>query len=146
MAQITMYTDGCALGNPGPGGSGVILLSGNHRKEISKGFSHTTNNKAELSAVILGLENLKYPCDVIIHTDSEYVTRGINNWTSFNKDTKKHEIKKKGIANENLWTKYLKLANKQKSIKAIWVKAHAGNKENEKADKLAKKEAYEQRK
>ncbi|MCF8354328.1 MAG: hypothetical protein K9H48_07730 [Melioribacteraceae bacterium] len=146
MTQVTMYTDGCALGNPGPGGSAVVLLSGNHRKEISKGFPYTTNNKAELSAVILGLENLKYSCDITIYTNSEHVARGINKWTSFNKNTKKHEIQKKGIANRDLWDKYLELANKQKTIKAIWVKAHAGNKENEKVDKLAKKEAYEQRK
>lgn len=129
-----MYTDGASRGNPGPGGYGVILLWNNHRKEISKGFRLTTNNRMELLAVITGLEaitNKELP--VIIYSDSQYVVKAIEdgwlkNWiaTDF----------KGGKKNRDLWTKY-HLLTKQMTIKMIWVKGHADNPYNNRCDELA---------
>lgn len=128
-----MYTDGAAKGNPGPGGYGTVLLFGPHRKELSEGFRHTTNNRMELLAVIKGLEALKKDgLDVLVYSDSKYVvdsvTKGwIWGWikTGF-----------KGKKNEDLWRRYIKAAQPQK-VRFQWVKGHAGNPENERCDQLA---------
>ena len=126
MADIVMYTDGAATGNPGPGGYGVVLISGQFRKELCGGFRLTTNNRMELLAVIKGLEALKQTGNnVTIYSDSKYVVdsiekRWVNSWV-----TKGFKDKK----NPDLWKRYLDLASKQ-NIKLIWIKGHANIKEN----------------
>ena len=134
MSEIKIYTEGSSRGNPGPGGFGVILLWGSHRKEISKGFRLTTNNRMELLAVISGLESItKKELPVIIYSDSQYVVRAIEEgwlkkWiaTDF----------KGGKKNKDLWTTYFHLSQKMK-IKMIWVKGHADNAFNNRCDELA---------
>jgi ribonuclease HI len=134
MSEIKIYTDGSSRGNPGPGGFGAILLWGSHRKEISRGYRLTTNNRMELLAVISGLEAItKKELPVIIYSDSQYVVRAIEegwlkNWiaTDF----------KGGKKNKDLWTRYYKLARNMK-IKMIWVKGHADNPFNNRCDELA---------
>lgn len=131
--QITIYTDGAARGNPGPGGYGIVLLSGPHRKELSEGFRLTTNNRMELLAVIVALETLKYEnSDVTIYTDSKYVADAVEKgWLN---DWVKKGFKKK--KNPDLWMRFLNVYKKHK-VKFIWVKGHANNKENERCDELA---------
>ena len=132
---VTLYSDGSSLGNPGPGGWGVILEYNGFKKEFSGGSSNTTNNRMELTAVIEGLKKLKEPCKVEIVTDSSYVANGINEWLSnwIKKDFKK-------VKNEDLWKEYIEVS-KNHEIKATWVKGHSGHKENERCDYLATNEA-----
>src|ERR1043165_6289955 len=119
MSSITMYTDGSSRGNPGPGGYGVILLSGTHRKEISQGYHKTTNNRMELMAVIAGLEALKKDqLNVTIYSDSQYVVKAIEEgwlkkWIATNF--------KGGKKNKDLWMEYYRLAQMH-NIKFVWVK------------------------
>ncbi|HAZ01406.1 MAG: ribonuclease HI [Bacteroidetes bacterium GWA2_40_14] len=131
--KITLYTDGAASGNPGPGGYGAVLLSGPFRKELSEGFRLTTNNRMELLAVIVGLEALKNPdCEVTVYSDSKYVIDAVEkDWLQ---GWVKTGFKKK--KNPDLWKRYLKVAS-QHRIKFIWVKGHAGIPENERCDQLA---------
>jgi len=134
MSEIKIYTDGSSRGNPGPGGYGVILLSGHHRKELSKGFRLTTNNRMELLAVIAGLEAIKKnELPVTVYSDSQYVINSINkgwlnNWirTDF----------KGGKKNKDLWLKFYDLSSSFK-LKFIWVKGHADNPYNNHCDELA---------
>lgn len=136
--KITLYTDGAASGNPGPGGYGVVLLSGPHRKELSGGFKLTTNNRMELLAVILGLEALKKEgSEVTAYTDSRYVADAVEKGWLF--DWEKKDFKKK--KNPDLWKRFLKVYRKHK-VKFIWVKGHANIPENERCDRLAV-EAYQ---
>lgn len=131
--KITMYTDGAARGNPGPGGYGVVLLSGKHRKEISQGYQLTTNNRMELLAVIVGLEALKFDgCDVTIYSDSKYVVDALTKGWVFNWYTKRF----KGKKNPDLWLRFLDVYQKHR-VNFIWVKGHANNPLNERCDKLA---------
>ncbi|SDD16434.1 ribonuclease HI [Niabella drilacis] len=131
---ITIYTDGAARGNPGPGGYGVLLMYGKHLKELSGGFRHTTNNRMELMAVIEGLRVLKTATlPVTIYSDSQYVvnavTKGwLHNWvrTGF----------KGGKKNKDLWMQYYQLAQKFQ-IRFVWVKGHADNPYNNRCDELA---------
>jgi len=129
-----MYTDGASRGNPGPGGYGVILMSGNHRKEISKGYRKTTNNRMELMAVIAGLEALKKKNQLVtIYTDSQYIVKAINegwlnNWLATNFS--------KGKKNKDLWVRFYNLY-KQHQVKFVWVKGHAENVLNNRCDVLA---------
>ena len=132
MKQVAIFCDGSSLGNPGPGGYGVILRYGNKEKELTGGDLMTTNNKMELTAVIEGLKALKEPCDVTIYSDSSYVVNGINEWLE---GWIKRNFKK--VKNPNLWKDYIKVAKPHK-IKAIWVKGHSGHLENERCDKLAR--------
>ena len=133
MSQIIIYTDGAAKGNPGPGGFGVVMISGPHRKEISAGFAHTTNNRMELYSVIVALESIKKTgSDVIIYSDSKYVVDAVEqNWIfgwqkkGFNK-----------VKNPDLWIRFIKIYN-QHRIRFVWIKGHAGNIENERCDQLA---------
>lgn len=130
--NVTMYTDGSALGNPGRGGYGVVLLSGPHRKEMSEGYRLTTNNRMELLAVIKGLEALKYPCDVTVYSDSKYVVdavekRWVHNWVRTRFKDKK---------NSDLWLRYLEAARCH-TVRFVWVKGHAGTPLNERCDQLA---------
>ncbi len=131
--KITIYTDGASSGNPGPGGYGVVLLSGKHRKELAQGFQRTTNNRMELLAVIVGLEALKTDnCDVTIYTDSKYVADAVNKGWVFSW-VKKHF---KGKKNPDLWMRFLNIYKKHK-VNFVWVKGHANIPGNERCDQLA---------
>ncbi len=133
MQSVTIYTDGSALGNPGPGGYGVILMSGEHRKELSGGFAHTTNNRMELLAVIIGLETLKFEnTPVTIYSDSEYVVQAVEKGWVFQWERIAFKKKK----NPDLWIRFLKIYRKHR-VKFVWVKGHAGNPNNERCDQLA---------
>lgn len=128
-----MYTDGAARGNPGPGGYGVVLMSGEHRKELSAGYKLTTNNRMELMAVIAGLEALKTDgCDVTVYTDSKYVSDAVTKgWL------RQWQVKRfKGKKNPDLWIRYLDVSKKH-TVRFVWVKGHANIPENERCDRLA---------
>nr|WP_067054380.1 ribonuclease HI [Mucilaginibacter sp. L294] len=131
--MIEIYTDGSSSGNPGPGGYGVILRSGQHYKELSAGFRKTTNNRMELLAVITGLEAIKTPNQkVTIFSDSKYVIdsiekRWVHGWVAKGFKDKK---------NKDLWLRYLAIA-KAHQIKFVWVRGHNGHPENERCDQLA---------
>ena len=131
--SIIIYTDGSAKGNPGKGGYGVVMLSGKYRKEISAGFMLTTNNRMELLAVIVGLENIKKEnSDVIIYSDSKYVVNAVEKGWLFNWQKKSF----KGKKNPDLWKRFLSVYKKH-SVKFVWVKGHNNNVENERCDTLA---------
>jgi ribonuclease HI len=131
--MISIFTDGAASGNPGPGGYGVILKSGSHYKEISEGFRHTTNNRMELMAVCVGLESIKkINQEITVFSDSKYVIDSIEKKWVFG-------WVKKGFAgkkNKDLWLRYLQ-SHKIHQVKFVWVKGHAGHPENERCDELA---------
>lgn len=131
--NITIYTDGAARGNPGPGGYGVLLQSGKHYKEISEGFRLTTNNRMELLAVIVALEALKFkPSNVLIYTDSKYVCDAVEKEWVF--QWEKIRFKKK--KNPDLWLRFLTIF-RQHNVKFKWVKGHADNPGNIRCDELA---------
>jgi len=131
--NITIYTDGAARGNPGPGGYGAVLLSGQFRKEISDGFELTTNNRMELLAVIVALETLKIENSVVtIYSDSKYVVDAVEKGWIWNWQ----KIRFKGKKNEDLWMRFLKIYPKHQ-VKFVWVKGHASIPENERCDQLA---------
>jgi ribonuclease HI len=133
MPKVTVYTDGAASGNPGPGGYGIVMMSGQHRKELSAGFKHTTNNRMELLAVIVALETLKFEgTQVSIYTDSKYVADAVEKKWVFGWE--KTGFKKK--KNPDLWQRFLKIYRKH-HVKFIWVKGHANIPENERCDQLA---------
>lgn len=137
-AEITVYTDGAARGNPGPGGYGIVLMSGRHRKELSEGFRKTTNNRMELLAVIVALETLKHEnSGVKIFTDSKYVADAVEKGWVFTWEKKQFKKKK----NPDLWIRFLK-AYRKHNVKFHWVKGHSNNKENERCDKLAVDASY----
>jgi ribonuclease HI len=135
VKKITLFSDGSALGNPGPGGYAAILRYGDKEREIIGGEEHTTNNRMELLAVIEGLRALKEACRVEIISDSSYVVKGINEWLD---GWVKRDFKK--VKNPDLWMDYLDVS-KGHVIKAIWVRGHNGHTENERCDILAKEEA-----
>ncbi len=131
--NISIYTDGSALGNPGPGGYGIVLMAGKHYKEVSQGYRLTTNNRMELLSVILGLEMLKSPgCNVMIYSDSKYVVDSVEKGWVFGWEKKGFKKKK----NVDLWKRFLLIYPKHK-VSFTWVKGHAGNKYNEVCDQLA---------
>ena len=131
--EITIYTDGAASGNPGPGGFGVVLISGKHRLEKSEGYKLTTNNRMELLAVITGLEALKIPgSKVVIYTDSKYVADSVEKGWVFQWESKAFKKKK----NPDLWIRFLKVYRKH-TVRFVWIKGHSNNVENERCDKLA---------
>jgi ribonuclease HI len=131
--KITIYTDGAASGNPGPGGYGLILKSGGHYKEMSEGFRLTTNNRMELMAVIVALEELKIKgSEVDIYTDSKYVCDAVEKKWVFEWERKNFKKKK----NIDLWKRFLLIYPKHK-VKIHWIKGHANIPENEKCDRLA---------
>ena len=133
MAQITIYTDGAAQGNPGRGGYGVVLLSGPYRKELSAGFRLTTNNRMELMAACVALEALKYDGnEVTIYSDSKYVVDAVNQRWVFGWEKKGFAGKK----NPDLWMRFLRVYRRHK-VTFIWVKGHNGHGYNERCDKLA---------
>jgi ribonuclease HI len=131
--KITLFTDGAARGNPGPGGFGVVLISGQHRKEISQGYRHTTNNRMELLAVITGLEALKIEgCKVTIYTDSKYVADAVEKGWVFTWEKKRFARKK----NQDLWVRFLNNYRKHQ-VRFVWIKGHDAISENERCDMLA---------
>jgi len=131
--EIVIYTDGAARGNPGPGGLGVVMMYGKHRKELSEGYMLTTNNRMELLAVIRGLEAIKRgDLKVKIYTDSRYVSDAVNQGWVFNWEVKRFKKKK----NADLWQQFLVLY-RQYSVTFVWVKGHASIPENERCDRLA---------
>ena len=135
--NIIIYTDGSAKGNPGRGGYGVVMIFGNHRKEISEGFELTTNNRMELLSVIVALENLKKQnIDVVIYSDSKYVVNAVEKKWLFSWEKKNFSNKK----NSDLWVRFLKVYRKHK-VRFVWVKGHSNIKENERCDQLAVKAA-----
>ena len=135
--NIIIYTDGSAKGNPGKGGYGVVMIFGNHRKEISEGFELTTNNRMELLSVIVALENLKKQnLDVVIYSDSKYVVSAVEKKWLFGWEKKNFSNKK----NSDLWIRFLKIYRKHK-VRFVWVKGHSNIKENERCDQLAVKAA-----
>ena len=131
--KINLYTDGSAKGNPGKGGYGIVLKAGNHYKEISQGYRHTTNNRMELLAVIVGLEHLKSnKSDVVVFSDSKYVVDSVEKKWVF-------QLQKKGFKgkkNADLWKRFLLIYQKH-NVSFQWIKGHAGHPENEKCDLLA---------
>lgn len=135
--QVVIYTDGACSGNPGPGGYGVVLLFGGHRKELSGGFRRTTNNRMELLGAIEGLRALKERCSVKLHTDSRYVVDAIEKgWAAKWRANGWMRNKKEKAVNPDLWEQLLKLCQ-QHEVQFIWVRGHAGNRENERCDTLA---------
>ena len=136
--QVEIYTDGACKGNPGPGGWGAWLKWGMHSKELFGGEAQTTNNRMELTAVIEALGTLNRPCKIRLHTDSQYVKNGISVWIHDWKRRGWRTADKKPVKNEDLWRK-LDGAVQGHDIEWIWVKGHAGDPGNERADGLANK-------
>lgn len=135
--HVVIYTDGACSGNPGPGGWGVIMMSGPHRKEISGGEANTTNNRMELFAAIAALEALKGPSQVDLHTDSSYLRNGITQWIHGWKRNGWRTADRKPVKNAELWQR-LEEATHRHQITWHWIKGHAGQPENERADELAR--------
>ena len=133
---IYIYSDGACKGNPGTGGWGALLVSNSHRKEISGGEDNTTNNRMEMMAVIRALESLKRPSTVEVHTDSQYVQKGISEWMTGWKRRNWHTADGKPVKNQDLWLQ-LDALSQLHTVKWKWVKGHAGHPENERADALA---------
>lgn len=137
LRLVKIYSDGACSGNPGPGGYGVILRCDGYEKELSGGEAMTTNNRMELMGVITGLSALKYPCQVIIQTDSKYVVDGIvQGWAENWRKNGWIKSDKKPAMNSDLWAKLLDLMEVHDVI-LTWIKGHAGHPENERCDQLA---------
>ncbi|MDR0415353.1 MAG: ribonuclease HI [Prevotellaceae bacterium] len=134
MAKVVIYTDGAARGNPGPGGYGVILISGVHRKELSQGYALTTNNRMELMAAVAGLEALKIDgCEVTIYSDSKYLVDAVEKgWVFAWAATSDF----KGKKNPDLWLRFLRVYRRH-TVRIVWIKGHADNPHNERCDRLA---------
>jgi ribonuclease HI len=135
--HVIIHTDGACSGNPGPGGWGAILTSGQHEKELKGGEEHTTNNRMELMGAISALEALKMPSTVELHTDSQYVQQGISKWIHGWKRNGWRTADKKPVKNTDLWQR-LDAAMARHNVKWHWVKGHAGHEYNERADQLAR--------
>ena len=138
MEEVDIYTDGACSGNPGPGGWGAILRSGTHEKEIWGGEPATTNNRMELLAVIRALNTLKRPVSVRVHTDSQYVQKGISEWIHGWKARGWKTAAKAPVKNADLW-RALDEARERHQVKWLWVRGHNGHPENERADALARR-------
>ena len=136
MDKVVIHTDGACRGNPGPGGWGAILASGDHEKELYGAETETTNNRMELMAAIMALESLKRPCDVTLATDSVYLKKGMTEWL---RNWKRRDWKtsgKKPVKNKDLWQRLEKAVERHR-LRWQWVKGHSGHPENERADQLA---------
>ena len=136
MSRVEIWTDGACSGNPGPGGWGAILKSGETVKELNGGEPHTTNNRMELLAAISALEALKRPCEIDLHTDSQYLRQGVMSWMHGWKRNGWRTADRKPVKNDDLWRR-LDEATQRHEIEWRWVKGHAGNPMNERADVLA---------
>lgn len=138
MKEITIYTDGACSGNPGPGGWGAVLMYGEHRKEISGGDAHTTNNRMELTGPIEALELLKQPCKVRLYSDSAYLVNAFNqHWIANWQRNGWQTSQKKPVENKELWQRLLELCRTHE-VEFIKVKGHADNAENNRCDELAR--------
>jgi len=133
---IYIYSDGACKGNPGAGGWGALLVTGGHRKEICGGEANTTNNRMEMTAVIRALESLKRPSTVEVHTDSQYVQKGISEWMAGWKRRNWRTADGKPVKNQDLWLQLDALSQLHR-IEWKWVRGHNGHPENERADALA---------
>ena len=133
---IYIYSDGACKGNPGPGGWGALLVTDGHRKEISGGEANTTNNRMEMTAVIRALESLKRPSTVEVHTDSQYVQKGISEWMTGWKKRNWRTADGKPVKNQDLWLQLDALSQLHR-VEWKWVRGHNGHPENERADALA---------
>ena len=137
LPRVTIYTDGACRGNPGPGGWGALLRAGEHEKTLNGFERQTTNNRMELTAAIMALRELKRPCRVALHTDSEYlrkgITEGIHGWQKRGWKT----AARQPVKNAELW-QALEAERNRHDVTLHWVKGHAGHEENERADELAR--------
>ena len=136
MTKVEIYTDGACKGNPGAGGWGALLVADGHEKELCGGEPNTTNNRMELKAVIEALNALKRPCQVVLHTDSQYVQKGISEWIHGWKARGWKTAAKEPVKNADLW-QALDLAQKAHAVDWRWVRGHNGHPGNERADQLA---------
>ena len=135
--QITIYTDGACLGNPGPGGYGAVLLCGSQRKELSGGFKLTTNNRMEITAALVALEALREPCRVTLYSDSQYVVNAMSKgWAQRWQANGWKRNKREDAVNPDLWERMLELCRRH-TVEFRWVRGHSGMKENERCDRLA---------
>ncbi len=137
MKKVDLFTDGACSGNPGPGGWGALLRYGQHEKELSGGTPQTTNNRMELMAVIEGLKAVKGPCNVTIHTDSEYVMKGVTQYLENWKKRGWRTADKKDVKNRDLW-ETLDALLPLNALHWVWVRGHSGHPENERVDALAR--------
>ncbi|MDR2450808.1 MAG: ribonuclease HI [Candidatus Accumulibacter sp.] len=134
--RVTVFTDGACRGNPGPGGWGALLLAGTAEKELWGGEADTTNNRMELTAVIRALEAMKRPVSAQIHTDSQYVQKGISQWIHRWKKNGWRTADRKPVRNADLWQRLDALCGRH-DVAWVWVRGHAGHPGNERADRLA---------
>ena len=144
MKQVEIHTDGACIGNPGPGGWGALLRHGKSERELSGGEADTTNNRMELMAAIMALETLTRPCAIELHTDSQYVQKGIGEWLP---NWIRRGWKTAGgdpVKNQDLWLR-LQAASQHHQVQWRWVKGHAGHVDNERVDKLARSAAERMR-
>lgn len=144
MKQIEIHTDGACLGNPGPGGWGVLLRCDGRERELSGNEPDTTNNRMELMAAIQALEALSTPCEVVLHTDSQYVQKGISEWLA---GWQRRGWKTAGgapVKNQDLWQRLSAAASRHK-VRWLWVRGHDGHPENERVDALARNAAQQLR-
>jgi ribonuclease HI len=138
IKEVTVYTDGGCIDNPGPGGFGAVLIYGKHRKELSGGYRLTTNNRMELLAVIRALEALKIRCRVTVYSDSQYVVNGLEKgWAARWRANDWWRNKEERAQNPDLWDRLLRLYEFHE-VRFKWVRGHAGNTENERCDELAR--------
>ncbi len=134
---VQIFSDGSCLGNPGCGGYGVVLVHGDHRKELSLGFRRTTNNRMELLGAIVGLEALKQSCRVTLTSDSQYLRQGITQWIRNWKRNGWRTASKAPVKNADLWKRLDEAAGRHE-VEWKWVRGHAGHPENERCDELAR--------
>ncbi len=138
--SVVVHTDGACLGNPGPGGWGALLEYGEHRRELSGGEPDTTNNRMEMMAAIAALETLREPCQVVLNTDSRYLQQGIGEWLPNWKRRGWRTAGGQPVKNADLWQR-LEVAAERHRVDWRWVKGHAGDPGNERADALASEAA-----
>jgi len=137
LRHVTIYTDGACIGNPGPGGYGVVLLYQGHRKELSGGYSKTTNNRMEVMAAIVGLEALKERCDIMLYSDSEYLVKAMSQgWVQRWRANGWKRNKKERALNPDLWERLLQLCERH-DVNFRWLKGHGRSLENIRCDELA---------
>lgn len=142
LKTVKVFSDGSCLKNPGgPGGYGIVLQYRGEERELSEGFHSTTNNRMEMMGALIALERLKYPCNVILHSDSQYLKNGMTLWMKGWKRNGWITSEKKPVKNVDLW-KRLDSAASRHNVRWKWVKGHAGHRENEMCDRLAKIAAY----
>jgi len=138
LKTVDIYTDGACSGNPGPGGYGVVLLHGPHRREISAGYARTTNNRMEVLAAVVALEALKEPCTVSLYSDSRYLVDAIEKgWVDRWRANNWMRNKKEAAVNVDLWERLLPLLARHR-VRFIWVRGHSDNVENNRCDALAR--------